>query len=82
MPACDSRWRCSGLEGEASPWCSHHWCEDTLSPWKVLVTQSCPTLCDPMDCSLQGFSVYGILQARMLEWVAIPFSRGSSRPRG
>ena len=36
------------------------------------------TLCDPMDCSLSGSSVYAILQARMLEWVAIPFSRGSS----
>ena len=45
------------------------------------VTQSCPTLCDPMNCSLWGFSVHGILQARILEWVAISFSRGSSRPR-
>ena len=44
----------------------------------VLVTQLCPTLCDPMDCSLSGFSVHGILQARILEWVAIPFPRGSS----
>ena len=43
--------------------------------------QSCPTLWDPMDCSLTGSSVYGILQARILEWVTIPFSRGSSRPR-
>ena len=48
---------------------------------KVLVTQSCPTLCDPMDCSLPGSSVHGFLQARILEWVAIPFSRGSSQPR-
>ena len=39
--------------------------------------QSCPTLCDPMDCSLPGFSVHGILQARTLEWVAISFSRRS-----
>ena len=44
------------------------------------VTQSCPTLCDPMDCSLLGSSLHGILQARVLEWVAISFSRGSSRP--
>ena len=43
--------------------------------------QLCPTLCDPMDCSPQGSSVHVILQARILEWVAIPFSRGSSRPR-
>ena len=39
---------------------------------KVLVTQSCPPLCDPMDCSPPGSSVNGILQARILEWVAIP----------
>ena len=45
------------------------------------VAQSCPTLCDPMDCSLPAFSVHGILQARILEWVTISFSRGSSRPR-
>ena len=45
------------------------------------VAQSCPTLCNPMDCSLPGSSVHGILQARILEWVAISFSRGSSRPR-
>ena len=45
---------------------------------KVLVAQSCPTLCDPMDCSPSVSSVHGILQARILEWVAIPFSRGSS----
>ena len=45
---------------------------------KVLVAQLCPTLCDLMDCSLPGSSVHGILQARILEWVAIPFSRGSS----
>ena len=41
----------------------------------VLVAQSRLTLCDPMDCSLPGFSVCGILQVRILEWVAIPFSR-------
>ena len=45
------------------------------------VTQSCPTLCNPIDCSLPGSSVHGIFQARVLEWVAISFSRGSSRPR-
>ena len=48
---------------------------------KVLVTQSCLTLCDPMDYSLPGSSVHGILQARILEWVAFPFCRGSSQPR-
>ena len=48
---------------------------------KVLVSQLCPTLGDPMDCSLPGSSVHGILQARIQEWVAIPFSRGSSQCR-
>ena len=47
----------------------------------VKVAQSCPTLCDPMDCSPPGSSVCGILQARILEWVAISFSRGSSQSR-
>ena len=47
----------------------------------ALVAQSYPTLWHPMDCSPPGSSVHGILQARILEWVAIPFSRGSSRPR-
>ena len=47
----------------------------------VLVAQSCLTLCDPMDCSPPGSSVHGILQARILEWVAIPFSMVSSRRR-
>ena len=45
------------------------------------VAQSCPTLCDPMPCRLPGSSLHGILQARVLEWVAISFSRGSSQPR-
>jgi len=45
------------------------------------VTQSCPTLCDPMDCSLPGSSVHEIFQAIVLEWIAISFSRGSSQPR-
>ena len=50
--------------------------------WKVevLVAQLRLTLCDPMDCSPPGSSVHGILQARILEWVAICFSRGSSNP--
>ena len=46
-----------------------------------LVTQSCPTRCDSMDYSPPGSSCHGILQARILEWVAISFSRGSSWPR-
>ena len=47
----------------------------------MLVAQSCLTLCKPMDCRLPGSSVHGILLARVLEWAAIPFSRGSSWPR-
>ena len=48
----------------------------------AMLLQSCLTLCDPMDCSLPDSSVHGSLQARILEWVAMPFSRGSSWPRG
>ena len=51
-----------------------------LNIW-VQSLQLCPTLCDAMDHSLPGFSVHGILQARILEWVAMPFSRGSFQPR-
>ena len=47
----------------------------------VLVAQSCLILCDPMDCSPQNSSVHGILQARVLAWIAMPFSRESSQPR-
>ena len=45
------------------------------------IAQSCPTLCDPMDCGPRGSSVHGIFQARVVEWVAISFSRESSWPR-
>ena len=48
---------------------------------KVLVAQSCLRLCNSMDCSPPGSSVHGIVQARILAWLAIPFSRGSSQPR-
>ena len=53
----------------------------TISWKKVLVTQLCLILCNPMDCSLPGSSAHGIFQARILKWVAIPFSRGSSQAR-
>ena len=43
--------------------------------------QSCPSLCDPIDCNPPGSSVHGVLQAQILEWVAKPSSRGSSQPR-
>ena len=46
------------------------------------VAQLCPTLCDPVDCSLPGSSIHGIFQARVLEWVAISFSRGILMSQG
>ena len=55
--------------------------ESKLFPKTNEVAQSCPTLCDPMDCSLPGSSIHGIFQARVLEWAAISFSRRSSQPR-
>ena len=70
--------RLAFLKGSGHMLCSMHVC---LIIMKVLVIQSCPALCDPMDCSLPGSFVHGILQARILEWVAIPFFRISSQPR-
>ena len=55
-------------------------CASHFLKWKSEVTQSCPTLCNPMDHSPPG-SIHGIFQVRVLEWVAISFSRGSSQPR-
>ena len=63
----DAKWNMSDTKGYIQCACS--------------VAQSCPTLCNPMDCSPPGSSVHGIFQVRMLEWVAISFSRGSSRSR-
>ena len=57
----------------------HIW--DISSESESEVVQLCLTLRDPMDCSLPGSSIHGIFQARVLEWVAISFSRGSSQPR-
>ena len=57
-------------------WILNHWITS-----EVKVVQACLTSCGPMDCWLPGSPVYGILQARVLEWVAVPFSRGSSQPR-
>ena len=54
---------------------------DRLGESESEVTQSCPTLCYLVDCSPSGSSIHGILQARILEWVSISFSRGSSRPK-
>jgi len=70
----------------ATPWTAAHQAPPSMGfsrqeYWSgVPLAQSCPTLCDPMDCSLQGSSIHGIFQARVLGWVTISFSRGSSRP--
>ena len=62
-----------------------HFCPYPLHPVPAccccLASKLCPTLCNPVDCSLPGSSVHGIFQARILEWVAISFSRGSFQPR-
>ena len=71
LPHC-KRWILYQLSHKGSPDGKVKWSE---------VAQSCLTLWDPMDYSLPGSSLHGILQARVLEWVAISFSRGSSRPR-
>ena len=60
------------------------WTESQISQQECMpcsVAQSCLTLCNPMDCSLPDSSVHGIFQAKILEWVALPFSRGFSQPR-
>ena len=58
--------------------CSHHFIKTYGGGG--LLAKLCPSLCDPMHCSLPGSSIHGILQGRILEWVAIPFSSGSSQP--
>ena len=63
---------CATVPGVAKSWTQLNWTE---------VTQLCPTLCDPMDCSPSGSSAHGILQARIPEWVATPFLQGSSQLR-
>ena len=70
------------LEGKFSAF--HHWIWCYVWAWNVCACelfQSCPTLCDPMNCSPPSCSVYGILQVRILERVAMPSCRGSSQPR-
>ena len=74
---------------EINPLCIDIWFADIFShPFPFVnyflcakLLQSCPNLCDPMDCSPSGSSVHGILQARILEWVVISSSWGSSQPR-
>ena len=72
---CAESWRCSGPRSEP---CSLS-CETLVGVYAKSL-QLCPTLCDPMDCRPPGFSVHGIFQARILERVAISYSRESSQP--
>ena len=71
------------MDGVFTPWMMYSPCEWRVHPVKVkgLVALSCPTLCNPINCSPPGFSVHGILQARILGWIAILFSRGSFWPK-
>ena len=76
----------SGPRMAASLLCPHPLEKERPPLWHLFfesenVSPSCPTLCDPVDCGPPGSSVHGILQARTLEWVAMPFSGGSFRPR-
>ena len=78
--------RCLSLTPQ-TPFLCHPWginkSMTQFLPWCCRVAQSCPTLCEPMDCSPPGSSAHGILQARrILEWVAMPTSRGPFQPRG
>ena len=78
----DKWYKSWGRRCSASPKYKNAWGHSTVSVWvRVSVTQSCLTLCDPMDCNPPGSFVHGILQARIPEWVAIPISGGSSWPR-
>ena len=70
---CSRFQKCNSAHSRTSLFCS--------SCVLCLVIQLCPTFCDAMDCSPPGSCVHGILQARILEWVAMPSSRGSSQPR-
>ena len=69
------------IKREKLSWNKWNWKATYQIPCCSLVVQLCLTPCGPLDCSLPGYSVHGILQARILEWVAISFSRGSSQPR-
>ena len=71
-------WTCVMWESESHPFV--RW-NELMCVRACSVAQSCPTLCDHTDCSPPGSSVHGVLQARILEWVAMPSSRGYSQPR-
>ena len=68
-------WSIDALQRCVSFYCIAKWISSISSEWVNEVAQSCPALCYPMDCNLSGSSVHGIFQAKILEWVAISFSR-------
>ena len=78
LSVCWPNWTVSSLRAMSISCCDIQHILYCLLPCTL---QSCPTLCDPIDSSPPGSAVHGILQARILEWVATPFSRGSSQPR-
>ena len=85
-PGPQVEWVCIAMEMPCSSQCHHSFlklmnCLINIVKVKVLVPQSCPTLWNPIGCSPPGSSVPGILQTRILEWVAILFSRGSFWPK-
>ena len=79
----EKEWDCKTLKGQKRMWCGN--LESAFSPelrgCHCLVAELCPTLCDPMGCSPRGSSVNEVSQARLLVWVAVFFSKGSSQPR-
>ena len=87
LDGCKSEWTPGVGDGQGGLECFDSWgrkesdTTERLNWTELKSLQSCLTLCDSMDCSLPGFSVHGLLQARILEWVAVPSSRGSSQPR-
>ena len=68
-------------EGDLSPFVDFEFIPFSVLPVRARSLQSCLTLCNLLDCSPPGSSVHGVLQARILEWVVMPSSRGSSQPR-
>ena len=91
----ESEWTLGVGDGQGGLACCNSWgCKESNTTERLIwsevwvvacvrakLLKSCPTLCNPMDCSLPGSSIHGILQARVLEWIAMPSSRGSSWPR-
>ena len=79
---CSPTWKLPKPSASGFLWQLHYaFMSDHIIIVNSEVAQLCPTLCDPMDCSLPGSSVHGIFQAIVLEWIATSFSRGSSRHR-